>query len=416
MHYAAPPPPFLRPVSVTITFMQRRCFLGSALLGGVPAGGSPGEKESLIRKVEAIPAKVPYRDTFVIGRGLVAAAGQAGQYVFVRIETADGRVGWGETIALPSWSYETVESITTTVRNHLAGILIGRSPFDQAYFQRRFDDVLTPAVSQGFPFAKSAVIVATLDLAAQVAGVPLHRLFGGKLRDKLDLAFALSIDTPRAMAEAARAYPSAKCFKLKVSGDPGIDGERVRAVVEARPEVDLWIDANQTYRPMHLESFLKAIDGIRQVRCLEQPVKSVDWFGMKRARDHTSLPIAVDEGCFSAYDVARLARMEACDLVVLKVAKSGGPLGCQRSAVVAEANGLGLLGSGLTESGIGLTATVHLFSTFDLLLPPELNGPKFIKNLMVDGLRIEGTSVTVPDAPGLGVVVDEKALRAAAAG
>jgi L-alanine-DL-glutamate epimerase-like enolase superfamily enzyme len=51
-----------------------------------------------------------------------------------------------------------------------------------------------------------------------------------------------------------------------------------------------------------------------------------------------------------------------------------------------------------------------------VLLPPELNGPKFIKNLMVDGLRIEGTSVAVPDAPGLGVVVDEKALRAAAAG
>ena len=91
---------------------------------------------------------------------------------------------------------------------------------------------------------------------------------------------------------------------------------------------------------------------VRKASCLEQPVKSVDWFGLKRARDHTSLPIAVDEGCFSTYDVARLARMEACDLVVLKVAKSGGPLGCQRSAVVAEANGLGLLGSGLRKAGL----------------------------------------------------------------
>jgi muconate cycloisomerase len=71
--------------------------------------------------------------------------------------------------------------------------------------------------------------------------------------------------------------------------------------------------------------------------------------------------------------------------------------------------------SGLTESGIGFTASVHLFSTIDLLLPPELNGPKFIANLMVHGLAVDAASVTVPDGPGLGIQVDEKAVRAAAA-
>jgi muconate cycloisomerase len=395
--------------------MHRRAFLASPLLGAAPAMAAAANTSDRIAKVEVLPARVPYRNTFVIGRGLVASSGQAGQYVFVRLQTEAGHVGWGETIALPSWSYETQESIVSTVRQYLAPIVTGRSPFDQAYFQKRFDDVLTPAVSQGFPFAKSAVILAALDLAGKVAGVPLHRLLGGKLRDKVDLSFALSIDTPEAMAEAARAYPGIKCYKLKVSGEPAIDAERVRAVVEARPEVGVWIDANQSYRPIDLETFLKSIEGIRQVRCIEQPVKSVDWFGMKRARDRTSLPIAVDEGCFSHYDVARLARMEACDLVVLKAAKSGGPLGCLRSATVAEACGLGLLGSGLTESGIGFTASVHLFSTIDLLLPPELNGPKFIANLMVHGLAVEAASVTVPDGPGLGIQVDEKALRAAAA-
>jgi L-alanine-DL-glutamate epimerase-like enolase superfamily enzyme len=80
----------------------------------------------------------------------------------------------------------------------------------------------------------------------------------------------------------------------------------------------------------------------------------------------------VDEGCFSSYDVARLARIEACDLVVLKIAKSAGAWGCQRSAIVAEANGLGLRGSGLTEAGIGLAASIHLYSTEELVLPPEL--------------------------------------------
>ena len=394
--------------------MNRRDLLKGVLLAPAPLAAADRARDSaaVIRKVEAIAARVPYRDTFVIGRGLVATGGASGQYVYVRVESADGHVGWGETIALPSWSYETVDSIVSTVSKHLAPIVMGRSPFDQAWFQKQFDEKLTPAVSQGFPFAKAAVQIATLDLAGRIAELPLHRMLGGKLRDTIDLSFALSIDEPAKMAEAARAFPAVKCFKVKVAGDARVDAARVQAVAKARPDADLWIDANQSYRPVHLESFLQRIAGMEQVRCLEQPVASVDWLGLKRARGRSGIPIAVDEGCFSSYDVARLARLEACDLVVLKLAKSGGVFGCQRSAIVAEANGLGLLGSGLTEAGIGLAASVHLYSTLELVLPPELNGPKFLGELFVDGLEIRQNRVTVPDGPGLGVTVKEDVIRA----
>jgi muconate cycloisomerase len=376
------------------------------------ASAAEQSRGAVIKKVDVFPTSVEFRHTFVIGRGKVGTAGQGGRYVFVRVESADGRVGWGETNTIPSWSYETLESVTSTIRNYLAPIVLNRSPFDQAYFQKQFDEKLTPAVSQGFPFAKSAMITATLDLAGQIAGLPLHRFFGGKMRDKIELTYALSIDTPQAMADVARSYPFVKCFKLKVAGDEKTDAARVRAVIEARPDADIWLDANQSYRPIHMETFLKSIASLDQVRCLEQPVQSVDWFGMKRVRERSALPIALDEGCFSSYDVARLARMEAGDLVVLKVAKSAGLWGCQRSAIVAEANGLGLLGSGLTETGLGLTAAIHLFSTLELQLPPELNGPEFLTDLMVDGLEIQGATVTVPDGPGLGIKVREDKIRA----
>jgi muconate cycloisomerase len=399
--------------------MKRRELLSGALLSPLAAAAASaaetGPAGEVVRKVEAIAARIPYRDTFVIGSGPVAAAGQTGQYVYVRVESSAGRVGWGETIALPTWSYETVESIVSTVEKHLAPIVMGRSPFDQAWFQKQFDSRLTPAVSNGFPFAKSAVQMATLDLAGRIAGLPLHRMLGGRLRETIELCFAVSIDTPQAMAMAARALP-VKCLKVKVAGEPEMDAERLHAVAAARPDAALWIDANQSYRPIHLESFLKRIEGIGQVKCLEQPVPSVDWFGMRRVRERTSLPVAVDEGCFSSFDVARLARMDACDLVVLKAAKSAGPLGCLRSAAVAEANGLGLLGSGLTEAGIGFAASVHLYSTLDLLLPPELNGPRFLADLMVDGLGVKDGVATVPDGPGLGVEVQEEKIRRYATG
>lgn len=395
---------------------ERRSFLktavasGSALLAAA-AEQSPA-KGTLIKKVEVFPTSVEFKHTFVIGRGKVGTAGQGGRYAFVRVESADGHVGWGETNTVPSWSYETLESVVSTIRNYLAPIVLNRSPFDQVYFQKQFDDRLTPAVSQGFPFAKSAIMSATLDLAGQIAGLPLHRFFGGKIRDKIELTYALSIDEPKAMADVARSYPFVKCFKLKVSGDEKLDAARVRTVIEARPDADIWLDANQSYRPIHMESFLKSIATLEQVRCLEQPVPSVDWFGLKRVRDRSALPIALDEGCFSSYDVARLARMEAGDLVVLKVAKSGSVWGCQRSAIVGEANGLGLLGSGLTETGVGLITAIHLYSTLELQLPPELNGPEFLTDLMVDGIEIQGATVTVPDGPGIGVRVKEDKIRA----
>jgi muconate cycloisomerase len=395
---------------------ERRSFLktavasGSALLAAA-AEQSPG-KGTLIKKVEVFPTSVEFRHTFVIGRGKVGTAGQGGRYAFVRVESDDGHVGWGETNTIPSWSYETLESVTSTIRNYLAPIVLNHSPFEQMYFQKQFDDRLTPAVSQGFPFAKSAILTATLDLAGHIAGLPLHRFFGGKTRDKIELTYALSIDAPKVMADTARSYPFVKCFKLKVSGDEKLDAARVRTVIEARPDADIWLDANQSYRPIHMETFLKSIANLEQVRCLEQPVPSVDWFGLKRVRERSALPIALDEGCFSSYDVARLARMEAGDLVVLKVAKSAGLWGCQRSAIVGEANGLGLLGSGLTETGVGLIAAIHLFSTLELQLPPELNGPEFLTDLMVDGIEIQGATVTVPDSPGLGVKVREDKIRA----
>jgi muconate cycloisomerase len=396
---------------------ERRSFLKTAIASGAglltaAAAESGAGKGAVIKKVDVFPTSVEFRHTFVIGRGKVGTAGQGGRYVFVRVESADGRVGWGETNTIPSWSYETLESVTSTIRNYLAPIVLNRSPFDQVYFQKQFDDRLTPAVSQGFPFAKSAILTATLDLAGQITGLPLHRFFGGKVRDKIELTYALSIDTPQAMADVARSYPFVKCFKLKVAGDEKTDAARVRTVIEARPDADIWLDANQSYRPIHMETFLRSIANLEQVRALEQPVPSVDWFGMKRVRERSPLPIAMDEGCFSSYDVARLARMEAGDLVVLKVAKAAGLWGCQRSAIVAEANGLGLLGSGLTETGVGLTAAIHLFSTLELQLPPELNGPEFLTDLMVDGLEIQGATVTVPDGPGLGIKVKEDKIRA----
>lgn len=364
-----------------------------------------------ITRVEAIPTRIPFKTEFRIGRGQVGTAGVGGDHVFVRLETADGHVGWGEVRALPQWSYETVESITYAVRNYLAELLLGQDPFALHAIHRAMYERLTPAVSNGQPFAKAAVDIALHDLMGQIAGVPVHALLGGRVREEVELTYALSIAAPEVMAEAAREASFCTCFKVKVAGDPAADAARMAAISAAAPHATLWLDANQSYSPARVVPFLEAIREIPRVFCLEQPVRSIDWFGMQQVRRTSRLPLAIDEGAFSSFDLARVAALEAADLVVLKVCKSGGLRECGKSAAVAEAHGIGLLGSGLTESGVGLSASVHFFSTIDTLLPPELNGPEFLADLLVEGLEIDGARVRVPDRPGLGVRVNEAAIR-----
>ena len=365
-----------------------------------------------IAHVDVYPTAVGMKDVFNIGTGFVGDTGSAGDHVFVKITTDDGYIGWGEQRALPSWSYETTESITTTIQHHIAPLLLGQDPLNLNTIHHAIYNALKPAVSNGHPFAKAAVDIALHDLCGRILDVPLHTLFGGKRHDTLPLAYALSIDTPEIMGLKAKALAPCSCFKVKVAGTPAADEERLRAVHEAMPDAKLWIDANQSYTPSNALELLKRVGDIREIYCMEQPVASQDWFGMKRVREDAPVPIAIDEGCFTYFDLAKIARLECADAVVLKVCKSGGLAECIKSVHVAEANALELLGSGLTEAGIGFIASVHLFATLDLVLPAELNAPAFLETMAVSGVEIHDHIVTVPDGPGLGVTPDEDYIKA----
>ena len=367
---------------------------------------------SKIAHVDVFPTAIGLKDVFTIGTGFVGDADAAGHHIFVKITTDDGCIGWGEQRALPSWSYETTESITTTIRHYLAPLLLGRNPLNLNEIHDAMYQALKPAVSNGHPFAKAAVDIALHDLGGKLLNVPLHTLFGGKRHDTLPLCYALSIDTPEIMGLKAKALSPCSCFKVKVAGNPTVDEERLRAVHEAMPDAKLWIDANQSYIPSNALELLKRVADIREIYCMEQPVASQDWFGMKRVREGATIPIAIDEGCFTYFDLAKIARLECADAVVLKVCKSGGLGECLKSGHVAEANSLELLGSGLTEAGIGFIASVHLFATLNLVLPAELNAPAFLETMALSGVEIRDHVVTVPEGPGLGVTPDEDYIKA----
>lgn len=168
-----------------------KLFTGGSV--ALAAGSAPGEAStpkpgSRIRKVEVLPVGIQFRTQFKIGVGTVGGKAKPGRYVMVRAETEDGHVGWGMTLTIPAWSYETIEAVVGTLRHYLAPMAIGRTPFEWNALKKQMDETIRPAVSNGAPFAKSALEMAFMDLAGQVAGVPVHRLLGGKIRETVEFA------------------------------------------------------------------------------------------------------------------------------------------------------------------------------------------------------------------------------------
>lgn len=369
-----------------------------------------GSPDNRVVRVEAFRVPTAYRRSFVLGNTKAGDAGTLGEVVFVRIETAGGAVGWGEQRALPSWSYETGSTIAAVVTEQLAPLLIGAEP-NVAAFHRAADAALRPAVSQGFPFARAAVDVALHDLLGRIAGVPVSTLLGGRLVDEVPLCSAIGVDSVEATREHALASADLHAYKVKVGGDLDRDVAAVTAVAEVAGGKPLWLDANQSYRPSAAHQLVDRVRGTPGLWCIEQPVGSLDWGGMRRLSGRLGLPVAIDEGCFSASDLARSAVLDLADLVVVKTCKSGGLRGALRSAAVAEAHGIEILASGLTDCGVGFAAALHLFSGLTLSLPAELNGPELLADLYVDGIEIVDGRARVPVGPGLGVTVDEERIR-----
>jgi muconate cycloisomerase len=367
---------------------------------------------SRIRSVEVFAVAVPFAKGFVLGSGAVGTPDQAGSVIFVKITTEDGVVGWGEQRALPSWSYETVETIAVVIKRHLEPILLELTPFDVELFHATANRRLSPSVSNGFPFARAAVDLAMHDAAGKLAGVPVHALLGGKNRDEIPLCSAIGVDRPSIVRERAEQSSDYAAYKVKIAGDLDADTAAITTVAEVAGGKPIWLDANQSYRPSALRQLLDAVASVPGIHCVEQPVPSTDTLAMRRLRSMIDLPIAIDEGSFTASDLARTVRLDAADLVVVKICKSGGIRNALKTAQVALASGLELLASGLTDCGVGFAAALHLFSQLELALPAELNGPELLSDMYVEGLTITKAVAMVPTGPGLGVEVDEERIRA----
>lgn len=366
-----------------------------------------------IALIEVFSLKLPFVTEFKISRGSVGGPAAGAPHVYIRITADTGDVGWGESRPSPRWSYETQESVVTTIRKYLAPVLIGMDAGDFDAIHAAMDREIAPGITVGQPVAKSGIDMALQDLNARRAKVPLHTFLQAVPPSMVRLSYLVSVDSPE-KAEKATAEARAagyKGFKVKIGMQPSLDVDILKAVKSAADGAYLWADANQAYT---VEDAIELSRQMADMGCdvLEQPVAANDFLGLAELVDRAAVPIAVDETVFSVGDLDQLIRMKALNALVIKVSKMAGLTGARKCIERALDSGIWLLGSGLTETRLGLTASAHLYAAFGVEIPVDLNGPQFLADDPVgDGVSLNRAVVSLSGAPGIGVEIDEAKLQ-----
>jgi L-Ala-D/L-Glu epimerase len=330
----------------------------------------------------------------------------------VRITATNGAIGLGNIDPSPGYSKETIEDSLRVLETRLAPAIIG---MDAANVHRILEKI-EPAIEE-FLDAKAAIEMACVDLAARLANVPVHTYLGGAVKERLLFNAWIGILPPSEAAQETMSWKNRgfRSAKIKVGGDIDADRDRVKSVREAvGPDFHLRIDANAGYDADTSIKLARMVAPFK-LQLFEQPVPADDIAGMARVRREANavgLPVMADESVLDHASLIRIIKMEAADIVKVKVMKQGGFLNTRRMIATAEAAGIRCVvghGFGL---GINTMAEIMLAATSKNVIDGlECVGPlKTSDDIVTHKLDLSGGSLALPGGPGLGVTLDEAKL------
>jgi muconate cycloisomerase len=362
-----------------------------------------------IHSIEAILVDIPTTRVHRLAFGAIHEQ----NYVIVRVRSDDGVEGLGEasTIGGPAWAEESTETIKLMIDKYLAPHLLGRDPRDL-----NAASLLMERLVRSNLFAKAAVEMALLDLVSRHHGVPACNLLGGKVRDRLPLAWTLASGSTAADIDEGEAKLAARLhttFKLKIGyGDPDRDVAHAAAIArnfEGRARVQ--VDVNQAWDEV---TATRCIAGLEEagVALIEQPVARQNIAAMARLARRFDVPIMADEALATPADALRLVQAHAADVLALKLTKAGGPLATLKTAAIAEAAGVPCYGGCMLESGVGTAAYLHTFVAIPAVTAGcELFGPLLLRDdIITEPLRYGDGVIELHDGPGFGVAIDPDKL------
>ncbi|MXY46100.1 MAG: mandelate racemase/muconate lactonizing enzyme family protein [Chloroflexi bacterium] len=347
----------------------------------------------------------------------------------VKIETDEGITGWGEGYVGAGGSF---------VKQHFGDVLIDADPRNRnLLWQQMFARVYNGNNAGGFGCsAISAVDIALWDIAGKAAGLSVSDLLGGRIRDKVAV-YATGLyytegEFPTRLLDEAAMYVELgfKGMKTKVGGLPiAEDVRRVAAIRDViGDDLRLMVDANQAYPAAAAIRIGRQLEDL-DITWFEEPVNAKDVDAYLQVKSAISMPVAGGENLRTRYEFKDFFARRAYDIVQPDVINAGGITEMRNIAMSANANGI-LVNPHVWGSPVMIAASLHLAATIPPCPPaydprPYEQEPVMEFDRTPSGIR-EGITaepfdqqdgyLAVPTGAGLGIDIDEDAVRRLASG
>ena len=329
--------------------------------------------------------------------------------VVVTVTDSDGRTGWGEAPQVWQVTGESLAGATACIESMLAPAVTGR-PLEDRDDLTAAAALVQRAVARNFG-AKAAVDAALHDLLAQAEGTSVAALLSARpdgIREVLTTDVTLSAGAADALADTARARVADgfRTLKMKVGTDASTDVQRVAAVRDAvGPDIAIRLDANQGWTRDEAVSVIRALEvADLGVEFVEQPVVADDVEGLAWVRERVGLAVMADESCYGPYDLERIIRLGAADLVNVKLAKCGSLSVGRDMLRRAHDVGLRTIVGSMMESHVGLGAAAALVAAEPTTEVSDLDAAWWsVASPVVGGIAYSGNEIRVPMADGLGI-------------
>lgn len=362
-----------------------------------------------IDRIEIFPVRYAMTGFFKFFNDREGPVGRAA--VIIKITADNGAIGWGQSVPIAKWSYETIETATVLLHHYYAPALIGHDPTDIDGAHARMSQTVANGFTTGNPITRAGIDIALHDLTGKLRNQSLAQLWGKPTGEPLELSWTVNVtklDEIDSVMENGR-QRGFRHFNIKVGPDPEFDRELAGRVRTAAPDAFLWADANTGYT---LENALKAAPALADagVDILEAPLPPNQISGYLKLKKQGALAILMDEGVVSPTDLEEFASLGMIDGIAMKPGRCGGLTSNRRQIEICQERALMWVGSGLTDPDISFAATVALYSAYGLDKPAALNGPpQFLTDdVLVTPVRVENGRAYPPEGPGLGIEVDEE--------
>ena len=361
-----------------------------------------------IQTIELYKLYLPLKEPFVISLGPIHEV----QNVVVIIRTADGCAGYGECSPYMSINGESIDTCFI-VGQYFAKVLKGK---DALHIENCMQ--LMDATIYGNSSIKSAFDIALHDIVGQHSNTPIYKLLGGTVNKKLETDMTVSIGDPQKMrADAIKfAEQGFSAIKVKLGENKEKDVERIRAIRDGiGSSYPLRIDANQGWKtPDNAIAVLQALGEFGIEHC-EEPISRHLFMDLARVSAASPIPIMADESCGDDHDAERLIRLKACPMFNIKLGKTSGFYKGIKVARLGAAAGMHMQVGGFMESRLGMTAAAHLALANDHITHCDFDTPlMYREDPVIGGIRyMEKGVIELPDAPGLGAVIEDSYLQKA---